>query len=235
MTLRTIAARTVASLPSSLRWRTRNAIALARWLQLRALRERVATPYADEFWALHAGGDWAGFAGALLRHCAPRSIVDVGCGDGKLLAAVRRVDPELAVLGIDGSREALARAAAADVPVQHHDLASTRARDLASLRARVGGFDVAISLETAEHLPPWAGAGFVETLARTRLVVFSAAQPGQGGTLHMNERSTAYWRGRFAARGFDVAAADPALRSAVAALDLPPWYAANIQLFERRR
>lgn len=232
MTLRAMAAGTVASLPASLRWRTRNAIALARWLGLRA-SNRVALPYADGFWALHAGGDWDGFAAAILRHCTPRSIVDVGCGDGKLLAAIRRVAPEMPLLGIDSSPEALERAAVAGVPVHHHDLASARASHVASLRARLAGFDVVLSLETAEHLPPWAGAGFVRTLARTRLVVFSAAQPGQGGTLHMNERPRDYWRGRFAARGFHVAAADPILRAAVASLELPPWYAANIQVFER--
>lgn len=234
MTLRAMAAHTVASLPAPLRWRTRNAVALARWLRLRASRGRAEMPYADDFWALHAGGDWNGFAAAVLRHCAPRSIVDVGCGDGKLLAAIRRLAAEVPLLGIDGSPGALELAAAMGLPVLHHDLASTRSSDVASLRARVAGFDVAVSLETAEHLPPWAGAKFVQTLARTRLVVFSAAQPGQGGTLHMNERPGAYWRGRFTACGFHLAAADAALRAEVASLDLPPWYAANITLFERR-
>lgn len=233
MTLRSMAAHTVASLPASLRWRTRNAIALARWLRLRASRGGADGPYADDFWALHAGGDWDGFAAAVLRHCAPRSLVDVGCGDAKLLAAIRHLAPDVPLLGIDGSREALARAAAAGVTVLHHDLASTHASDVASLRARVAGFDVAVSMETAEHLPPWAGAKFVHTLACVRLVVFSAAQPGQGGTLHMNERPGAYWRGRFAACGFRLAVADTALRTALASLDLPPWYAANIQVFER--
>jgi SAM-dependent methyltransferase len=234
-TLTTIARRTVASLPGGLRWRMRNGIALARWLRLRAAGSGADDAYAADFWAFHDSGDWDGFAAAILRFCAPRSIVDVGCGDGKLLAAVRRRAPELTLLGIDSSQPALDRAAAAGVPTAFHDLSSTRRANLDALRARVGACDVAVSLETAEHLPPWVAGGFVETLARVRRVVFSAAQPDQGGTLHMNERPSEYWRARFASRGYERAADDTPFRTAVAALDLPPWYAANVHLFDRRR
>jgi SAM-dependent methyltransferase len=229
----TVAARgAVASLPPGLRWRARNTIALARWLWMRTTG--AAGAYAEDFWALHDRGDWDGFAGVILRFCEPRSIVDVGCGDAKLLAAVRRRAPVLPLLGVDSSAPALERAAAAGVPVAVHDLASTRGGDLEAVRALVDGFDVVMSLETAEHLPPWASRAFVETLGRGRVVVFSAAHPGQAGTLHMNERPGSYWRARFAERGYAVAPGDTAFRAAIAALDLPPWYAANIQLFERR-
>lgn len=232
MTLTAIGRRTVASLPPPVRWRTRNAIALARWLWRRATG--AADVYTEDFWALHDSGDWDGFAEVVRLFCAPASIVDVGCGDGKLLAAIHKRAPAMTLLGIDSSQPALDRAAAAGIEVALHDLSSTRSRDLDALRARVGVFDVAVSLETAEHLPPWAGAAFVETLARARLVVFSAAHPGQAGTFHMNERPSEYWRARFASRGYRQSPADMAFREAIAALDLPPWYAANVHLFERR-
>jgi len=232
MTLAGIARGGVASLPPALRWRTRNTIALMRWMWMRTTGAEGA--YSEDFWALHDSGDWEGFAEAILRFCEPRSIVDVGCGDGKLLAAVRRRAPALTLLGIDSAQPALDRAGAAGVPVALHDLASTRRADLEAVRSRAGGFDVVMSLETAEHLPPWAGRAFVETLARGRMIVFSAAHPGQAGTLHMNERSAEYWRGLFAERGYLLAGANTEFRAAIAALDLPSWYAANIQLFERR-
>jgi SAM-dependent methyltransferase len=232
--LGSMARRAVASLPPAVRWRTRRALALARWCVRRDDGDD-ATAYDDEFWALHSAGDWDGFADLVLRLCAPRSIADVGCGDGKLLAAVRRRAPGVTVLGIDSSRPALARAAAAGVPVLVHDLSSTRGADLAELRRRVDGVDLVISLETAEHLPPWAASAFVDTLARGRLVVFSAAHPDQGGTLHLNERPAEYWRSRFAAAGYVPAAPESELRDGVRAIALPPWYAANIQMFERAR
>jgi len=234
MTLAALARRTMESLPPPLRWRTRNAAALARWLVQRARPASVPSSYDGEFWALHDGGDWDGFARVIARLCTPASMVDVGCGDGKLLAAVRRLSPALPVLGIDGSAMALERAAAAGVTVWAHDLSSTRSSDVAALVQRIAPFDVVVSLETAEHLPPWAGARFAASLAeQARLVVFSAAQPGQGGTLHMNERPPEYWQARFAACGFRRAAADAEFGAAVATLDLPWWYAANVHLFER--
>ena len=231
MTLTAIARGGVASLPPGLRWRTRNTIALARWMWRRATGTGGA--YAEDFWALHDSGDWDGFAAAILRFCEPRSIVDVGCGDGKLLAAVRTRMPALPLLGIDSAQPALDRAAAAGVPVALHDLASTRGADLEAVRSRVEGFDVVMSLETAEHLPPWTSRAFVETLARGRMVVFSAAHPGQAGTLHMNERPAEYWRALFGERGYALSAANAEFRTAIASLELPSWYAANIRLFER--
>ena len=119
--------------------------------------------------------------------------------------------------------------------MEAHDLSSASPRSLASLRQRIDAFDVAVSLETAEHLPPWSARSFVKSLARPRLVIFSAAQPGQGGTLHLNERPLSYWRARFGARGYGVAPVDTAFRQALSRLDLPWWYRANIQVFERRR
>lgn len=231
MSLETLARKAIAALPAGARWRARNAIALARWLRQRS--GDGDTAYAEQFWAFHDGGDWNGFAEALCRFADPTSIVDVGCGDAKLLAAVRTRDASMPILGIDSSRAALDRAAAAGVPVLRHDLASTRATELDALRARVAPFDVAVSLETAEHLPPWAARAFVETLARVRLVVFSAAHPGQGGTLHIHERPHAYWRSRFAAHGYRLCRSDAAFRAAIAALDLPAWYGANVHLYER--
>jgi SAM-dependent methyltransferase len=233
MPLRTRLARSIATLPPPLRWRARNAIALARWLRVRRGAASASDGYADGFWDLHSGGDWTGFADAVLRFCRPASVVDVGCGDGKLLAALRARSAMLPILGVDSSRAALGRAVAAGVPVAHYDLASTRGVDVQPLRAQIAGFDLVVSLETAEHLPPWAAASFVETLTRARTVVFSAAQPDQGGTLHMNERPPEYWRARFAARGFRPAPFDAAFRAAVAALALPWWYAANVHVFER--
>ena len=54
----------------------------------------------------------------------------------------------------------------------------------------------------AEHLPQELGdrlVAFVAGLAP--IIVFSAAQPGQGGLAHINEQPLAYWRDRFAESG----------------------------------
>ena len=48
-------------------------------------------------------------------------------------------------------------------------------------------FDLAMSMEVAEHLVPESSANFVRSLTRlSDIVLFSAAVPGQGGTNHIN-------------------------------------------------
>jgi len=67
-----------------------------------------------------------------------------------------------------------------------------------------GTFDMALSLEVAEHLPAEAADRLVETLTRLApVVLFSAAIPNQGGVHHVNERWQSYWADRFRARGYE--------------------------------
>jgi hypothetical protein len=60
-------------------------------------------------------------------------------------------------------------------------------------------FDLALSLEVAEHLPSSRAASFAADLARlSPVIMFSAAVPGQGGTHHINEQWPSYWAAHFA-------------------------------------
>ncbi len=195
-----------------------------------------ADAYDPAFWDLHADGgwDWAGFAACILRHTGPRGVVDVGCGDAKLLAAMHAQSPELALSGYDGSATARARAAQRGIavhPVDFHRL-SRSAR--AALRAECAPFDVALCLEVAEHLLPWHAGRLLGVLAACPIIVFSAARPGQGGTLHVNERPAEYWIRRFEALGYAVGSDDATFRHELAAVHLPGWYADNAHLFRRR-
>jgi hypothetical protein len=59
-------------------------------------------------------------------------------------------------------------------------------------------YDLAISLEVAEHLPHKASEIFVKTLVEASdIVLFSAAIPFQGGTNHVNEQWPEYWNNLF--------------------------------------
>jgi hypothetical protein len=127
-------------------------------------------------------------------HVAVRSVVDVGCG----LAAWLKVFEDQGIediVGLDGDhvdRGLLAIDAERFVPC---DL-----RSPPSLHRR---FDLAVSLEVAEHLPAEAADVFVNLLASLAdVVLFSAAVPRQGGLDHLNEQWPAYWAAKFQARGF---------------------------------
>jgi hypothetical protein len=65
-------------------------------------------------------------------------------------------------------------------------------------------FDLAYCFEVAEHLPADLGdrlVGFLCDLAP--VIVFSAAQPGQGGLAHLNEQPPEYWQERFRPHRYD--------------------------------
>lgn len=94
-------------------------------------------------------------------------------------------------------------------------------------------FDLAISLEVAEHLPTRASGSFVESLVRAApVVLFSAAIPGQGGTRHINEQWPEFWQELFGT--FDYQCLD-LIRSRIF---LEPkvewWYKQNVLVFMQR-
>jgi SAM-dependent methyltransferase len=114
-----------------------------------------------------------------------RSVVDVGCGDGSWLSIFRKLGVD-DILGIDGdyvTRDFLQIA-------QDH----FQAIDLTKPFALGRVFDLAISLEVAEHLPAECAAAFIESLTRLApFVLFSAAIPFQGGDCHINEQWQDKW------------------------------------------
>lgn len=129
----------------------------------------------------------------------PESVVDFGCGIGGWLAAAKHLGVK-EILGIDG----------AYVP---KDLLRIGAQefltiDLANLDHKWvprKKFDLAISLEVAEHLPLSAANQHVGTLCRTAdVVVFSAAIPFQGGYGHINENWPEFWADIFKRNGYNV-------------------------------
>jgi SAM-dependent methyltransferase len=118
-----------------------------------------------------------------------RSVVDVGCGEGVWLAAFRRHGVG-EILGIDGDYIDRGRLQIPECCFQPADLSKPL--------TVAGVFDLAVSLEVAEHLPPESAAGFVESLTRLApVVLFSAAIPFQGGTHHVNEQWPDVWAALF--------------------------------------
>src|SRR5688572_24615493 len=112
----------------------------------------------------------------VLRVTGARSVVDIGCGTGAWLA----VCAELGMtnyLGLDAdSAEPLLQ-----IPRSHFQPA-----DLSRPLMLDTHYDLAMSLEVAEHLPPEAGLLLVKELTQLApQVLFSAAVPGQFGVGHI--------------------------------------------------
>jgi hypothetical protein len=107
------------------------------------------------------------------------------------------------------------------------------AQDLTQPLKLERSFDLAVSLEVAEHLPAESAAMFIDGLAAlASLVLFSAAAPFQGGQHHVNEQWPGYWVGRFAARGY--VPIDCLRRHLWEDERVEWWYAQNLLLFAER-
>lgn len=66
-------------------------------------------------------------------------------------------------------------------------------------------YDIAVSIEVAEHLDEKYADGFVENLCKlSDIVLFSAAVKYQGGAHHVNERQQSYWKEKFERCGYKV-------------------------------
>jgi hypothetical protein len=132
----------------------------------------------------------------------------------------------VSVLGIENSRAGVALCREKGVPVRRLDVARRAS-------ARVERFDVAASLEVAEHLPEASAGGYVDFLCRCApVVILTAAQPGQGGVNHVNEQPPDYWIGKFAARGYVLdAERTAAWREAWRGAGVSAWYHSNLMIF----
>lgn len=152
------------------------------------------------------------------------SVIDVGAGTGAWLAAAR--DHGAAV--IEAVEGAWIRDVRTSVPFEVYRLHDLRQDWEISRR-----FDLALSLEVAEHLPRSRAPTFVDLLCRlSDVVVFSAAVPGQGGHHHVNERWQDYWVQQFLRNGYEWS---DALRNAIwNNSQIPVYYRQNILLFYRR-
>jgi SAM-dependent methyltransferase len=156
-----------------------------------------ATPYGPAFYAEQAGISRASaevVVPHILSKLPAKSVLDVGCGIGTWLSvfAAHGV-PD--ILGLDG--DYVARDALLVRPE------AFRPADLTGQWAPGRRFDLAVSLEVAEHLPEASAAGFVAQLCQTAdAILFSAALPTQGGTAHLNEQWPSYWIALFSQHGF---------------------------------
>src|SRR5689334_18409414 len=153
--------------------------------------------YSPEFYEYHASGSLNSartIVPILIQMFQPRSVVDFGCGVGTWLS-VFESNGITNMLGIDGSyvqRDTLLIPSDRFLPA-----------DLSTPVRLPAVYDLAVSVEVAEHLDRAAAETFVDSLvAASPIVAFSAAIPGQGGTDHHNEQWQSYWAKLFDARDY---------------------------------
>ena len=152
-----------------------------------------------------------------------RSVIDIGCGRGVWLDEFSKRGVAH-VKGRDGPWVQKANPLVASENFEATDLAKPFCEDLK--------FDLAMSLEVAEHLDEGKADGFVASLAGlSDTIMFSAAIGGQGGQHHVNEQPLSYWVAKFEGHGFRMI---DAIRPHVwNNSDVCWWYRQNIVFFAK--
>jgi SAM-dependent methyltransferase len=129
----------------------------------------------------------------VVNRYAPKSAIDIGCGSGVWLAALKQLGVA-DVTGVDGPHIQKSYIAPEEFVVA--DLRE-------GFPAFERKFDLCLCLEVGEHLPAEMAEGFVDYLSKlATTIIFSAAIPGQGGHGHINCQWQGFWVEKFRRRGF---------------------------------
>lgn len=180
--------------------------------------------YDDNFYAdlvNTAGPSASVIAPMVFDMVRPDKVIDIGCGDGSWLAAFKACGAGT-IRGLDGEW--------LDLAVLRIPQDDFRRTDLFAPIDAGDEYDLAISLEVAEHLPESRAESFVRELTKAApVVLFSAAIPLQEGPNHINEQWPSYWARHFAANGYVPV---DAIRTRVwNNQDVTWWYKQNLVLY----
>lgn len=155
---------------------------------------------------------------------SPESVADVGCGVGTWLKVFQEYGVR-DILGIEG----LWVDENAIVIPKNNFLKTDLEKEFKVDR----GYDLAISLEVAEHIHETASDQFIQNIVNLApVILFSAAIPLQAGKHHVNEQWPVYWKNKFATHNYVVI---DCIRPEIWEDDkVEMWYAQNSFIYVRK-
>ena len=153
--------------------------------------------YNERFYKSQMDGSYRSaseYVNHLSKIYKPQSVIDFGCGRGTWLKAFKDIGVEQLV-GLDGkwnSQDRMVEPSIKFVPVDLNEPINISEK-----------FDIAISLEVAEHLKESSADNFVKNMTTlSDVVMFGAAYTSQGGIDHINEQPPTYWANIFLKYGY---------------------------------
>jgi len=154
----------------------------------------------------------------------PSSVIDIGCGVGTWLNVFKEKGVNK-ILGVEGLW-----VDESTVVVGKDEFIKT---DLEKSFDAEDKFDLAISMEVAEHISESSASQFVKNLTEhAPVILFSAAIPLQGGKHHVNEQWPDYWKQKFEEEGYVII---DCLRPEIWEDDkIEMWYAQNSFIFVKK-
>jgi SAM-dependent methyltransferase len=155
--------------------------------------------YNQDFYNLHKSASYNSakiILPLIIKLIKPQSTVDVGCGIGTWL----KVCSELGIKNLKGIDGAYVKPD--QLLISKNNFLTRNLATPISLKTK---FDLAISVEVAEHIPPEQADIFLKNLTSlSDVILFSAAIPFQGGDDHFNEQWPEYWAQKFKALQYQV-------------------------------
>lgn len=160
----------------------------------------------------------------LYQRYKPESVIDFGCAIGTHLEPF--YIKGVSIKGIEGNKYAIENSVVPSRYLVQHDL---REPFVSS-----GYYDLALSIEVAEHIPEEFADVYVDTVCdAAERIVMTAAPPGQGGTHHVNEQTQEYWIQKFENRGFRFEQNETEEVASLFDVDNSIWVKNNLLIFER--
>jgi SAM-dependent methyltransferase len=188
----------------------------------------MKTEYSAEFYdsvTLRAEKSAEIISDFILRNIEIATVQDIGCGDGVWLLEFSKKIKGGSFLAVDRNEGTFSALDSADERLTIHPTDLAR-----GVPVNEEIFDLSICLEVLEHLPYEAALNVMDYLKNTsRILLFSAATPGQGGTNHMNENPAEFWHSELYSRGFrQLDVIRPILKNSNA---VPDYYKRNSFLY----
>jgi len=189
----------------------------------------ISKIYNEEFFESVTKGEFLcsfDMAKIILEILKPKSIIDIGCGNGIHLNAFKECGITDYV-GYDGSEVALKKSLLPKGEIILHDL-----RKPLSLNRK---YDLCCCIEVAEHIEERYAKTLINTLVGlSDLILFTAAVPKQGGTNHVNEQPHEYWKNLFKQKGyFYCDYTSEKLRRLFWVVNINDWIYNNLMVFRK--
>jgi len=128
-------------------------------------------------------------ADLMIEHLKPKSVIDLGCGCGFILEKML-INGIIDIHGIESSEEVIPFISENLIPFI--DISDV-------LLCAYAHYDLAVTIEVAEHIPEKDAAKFVNNICNSaeKFIWWTAAVPGQKGTGHINCKPQSYWESIF--------------------------------------
>lgn len=129
----------------------------------------------------------------IIQVLKPKKLIDVGCGTGDFVSYF--LQQKIDAYGLEGTTEVLDNLMIPDDRMYFADL---RKPFLQTVR-----FDLAMSIEVAEHIEPEFSHIYVHNMCSlSDRILLTVAGPGQLGHNHVNLQTKDYWEKKFAKHGY---------------------------------